>query len=806
MPLREPSTSEPASRTEYVGIFLVAMGTLMFEVLLTRIFSVTLFAHLAFVAVSIAMFGMTLGAVLVYLFSAWFSPSRARLNLALSSLLFGVTAVWSLDLHLRFAIDPAHITSPLTQLALAYGVIAVPFVFSGIATAIVLTQFPRHINRLYAADLAGAACGCVLLISALDLIGGPRTVFLVAAAAMLAALGFMLKAARGLGRVRLLGIASLIVAAFGATFGFALHRSVRELGYAKGAGAGRLYYEKWNSYSRIAVAFPKPEWPFGWGLSDVFHPTGQLNQLRLNIDASAETVLTKFDGDLGTLRHLKYDVTNVAHYLVPQGRVFIIGAGGGRDVLSALVFDQGQIVAAEMNGAIIEAVNGVFGDLTGHLDRHPKVRFVNDEARSYLARTVQPFDLIQISLIDTWAATTAGAFVLSENTLYTIDSWKLFFARLTDNGILSVSRWYRRPIPSEMYRLVALATNTLRLEGIDNPRAHLMVVVQRPSEGPANTPGVATLLLKRTPFTEAEVTTIDSISKMMNFELVIAPRPSTNPDFVALTNPQTVDAFIAGFPEDLSTPTDDRPFFFKMDSNLLQGLFTYVAVLTLGFIVVPVFLKAEPWVLRDTLGLSLAFAAIGVGFMLVEIAQMQRLIFLLGHPTFSLSVVLFGLLISSGIGSFASGRSGAVRLSSLAASRLGALLVVLALVGVATPPAITAFQGSATPARIAMALLLLAPAGFFMGMAFPIAMRIASTRAPSLTPWFWAINGATSVTASVLAVLISSTWGISAAWWTGVACYVVAAAAIVTSARAAEAGERQPGTGSPSGDLSAIGT
>jgi hypothetical protein len=150
-----------------------------------------------------------------------------------------------------------------------------------------------------------------------------------------------------------------------------------------------------------------------------------------------------------------------------------------------------------------------------------------------------------------------------------------------------------------------------------------------------------------------------------------------------------------------------------MDSNLLQGLFTYVAALTLGFIVVPVFLKAEPWVLRDTLGLSLAFAAIGVGFMLVEIAQMQRLIFLLGHPTFSLSVVLFGLLISSGIGSFVSGRPAAARLSSLAPRRLGALLVVLALVGIVTPPG-KRVSGIRHPPAYCRGPAAAGAAGFFM--------------------------------------------------------------------------------------------
>jgi uncharacterized membrane protein YciS (DUF1049 family) len=168
--------------------------------------------------------------------------------------------------------------------------------------------------------------------------------------------------------------------------------------------------------------------------------------------------------------------------------------------------------------------------------------------------------------------------------------------------------------------------------------------------------------------------------------------------------------------------------------------------------------------------------------MLVEIAQMQRLILLLGHPTFSLSVVLFGLLIASGLGSFATERVTPAQLSATARSRLLTLIGILVIVGFVTPVATRLFQGAATPLRIAVALLLLMPAGFFMGMAFPIAMKIGLARQPSMTPWLWGINGATSVTASVLAVMISSAWGISAAWWSGVVCYVVATLAIVWSA------------------------
>ncbi len=534
------------------------------------------------------------------------------------------------------------------------------------------------------------------------------------------------------------------------------------------------------------MAFPKQEPPFGWGLSDTYQPDVVLNQLRLNIDGSAETVLTRFGGNLDTLRHLKYDITNIGHYLTSGGRVFVIGAGGGRDVLSALVFNQSAVLAVEMNRAIIEAVNDVFGDLTGHLDRHEKVRFVNDEARSYLARSRDRFDLIQISLIDTWAATAAGAFVLSENTLYTTDAWKLFLDRMTPEGILSVSRWYGRPVPAEMFKVVALATNSLRASGIPNARQHLIVVATGERVG-ESAPGVATLLMKRTPFTEDEVNTIENVADEMNFDVMLTPRVAADPAFVALADEQKIDEFVATFTEgDLSSPTDNRPFFFKMDAGLLNGLFGFVGVLTLAFIVLPVFLKAEPRVLRDNVGLSLAFASIGLGFMLVEIAQMQRLILLLGHPTFSLSVVLFGLLIASGLGSFATERLTPTQLASAARTRLQVLIGILVVVGLFTPIATRAFQGFATPIRIGVALLLLMPAGFFMGMAFPIAMKIGLARQPSMTPWLWGINGATSVTASVLAVMISSAWGISAAWWSGVACYVLAAVMIVASARRLE--------------------
>jgi hypothetical protein len=769
---------------DYIGLFLIALATLMLEILLTRIFSVTLWYHLAFVAVSIAMFGMTLGAVIVYLAARWFTPDRTWINLSVGSALFSITAVGSVALHLRMAVDPALMSSALLDLSRAYGLIAVPFVFSGIVVAIALTTFPRHVGRLYAADLAGAALGCVLLVAALDWLGGPISVVVVgaigAAASIVYATGSSHDVPAARRRVLLAGLA--IVLGGAATF-LASERGALEIRYAKGTRWPPPLYEKWNSYSRVAIVLDRWEEPFGWGLSSRFTPRVPVRQLHLNIDASAETVLTQYRQP-HDIEHLAYDVTNVGLNIRRGGSVYVIGAGGGRDVVSALAFDARRVVAVELNKAIIDAVTREFGDLTGRLDQRPGVQFVNDEARSYLARTDEKFDFIQISLIDTWAATAAGAFVLSENTLYTVDAWRTFLDSLTDRGLVSVSRWYRRPDPWEIYKTVALATTALRDAGVVDTRRHLTVIARldkRP--GFEDTPGVGALLASRSPLSESDLDELERVARDLDFDVVLSPRTAATAAFAAVADAAQVDQFIAATSLDLTPPDDDRPFFFRMDATLLNGLLTFVLVVAAVLIVLPLVLKADVAAIARQPLLSLGFAAIGLGFMLIEISQMMRLTLLLGHPTFSLSVVLFGMLLSSGIGSFVTSHVGAPALSAVAARRLGVLVALLVLLGFATPLIVDVMHTAATPLRVLTALALLVPAGFLMGMAFPLAMTIASLTQPGLTPWYWGINGAASVCASVITVAIASSSGIAAAWWTGVACYVVAAAAIVASAR-----------------------
>lgn len=800
----------------YAGLFLVALTTLMYQILLTRIFSVTMLYHFAFVAISVAMFGMTVGALIVYLMPSVFRPETAKRDLAVSATLFPILIVLSFltQLSIPFRIHPSVVA--LYAIGLTYVVVAVPFIASGVTIAVALTRFPARVSRLYAADLTGAAVGCALLVPVLDVADGPTAVLIVAGLAAVGAAFFAADSASRFWRRVALATALLLLAGSAAHLVLVWNqKSLLRILYIRGSFEARPLYEQWNSYSRVRVNGDPNQVmvPTGWGLSSRMPAGLRSRQLQMDIDVTAGTVMTAFDGNLDTLRHLRYDVTNIGYYLRPEPDALVVGAGGGRDVLSALAFNARHVTAVEINKDIIGTVNGRFGGFTGHLDRRDDVTFVVDEARSYIARQQRQFDIIQISLIDTWAATAAGAFVLSENSLYTTEAWRLFHRHLTERGFLSVSRWYFRDRPAEVYRMATLATTALAAEGVARPRDHVIVVRNMQVANRPDLPdGVGTLLLSRTPWSAADAARLEAISTEMAFEIVLTPWQTIDETMGRLLDPAAMPAVAAASPVNITAPTDNSPFFFNMlrlrdvfnlqlldfgkqshnmKAVLVLGvLLLTVAVLTAACIVVPLWLKGDRSVLAGAGPLMVFFAAIGLGFMLIETSQMQRLIIVLGHPTYGLTVVLFALLLSSGIGSYftagvtpaTAGREGGRRLAALAA-----LLVAF---GVITPMSVGWFEASTTPVRMAAAVGLLAPAGFLMGMAFPLGMKVAGVQAPQLTPWLWGINGATSVLATVLGIVIALTFSISAAFWTGWACYAVALVAFRQAARRAESRNR----------------
>jgi hypothetical protein len=838
----DPLRPRAGGRT-FAGLFLVTLSTLTYQLLLTRIFSVTMYYHFAFVAISVTMFGMSVGALLVYLRSDLFTADRLPRHLTAGALGFALTIVASFLAHVWLPFRPELSIAGLASVIVTYAVLSIPFTFSGVVVSLALTRFPSQVSGLYAADLAGAALGCALLGPLLRVTDAPTAIVAMAAVAAVGALlfardpvilppdqpplelrrsagalakteggshlapegsrGFRAQAEgrRSLARA-CIGVA-LILATFAVAHTVAVHRDAAwlRLVWVKGKYEAPPIVERWNPFSRIRVIGDPSKLikPSGWGLSATLPPSLRTRELHLDIDSYAGTDLTAYNGDPAAIDHLKYDVTNVVHALRPSSDVVVVGTGGGRDVLAALAFNQRRVTGIEINPSILELVNGRFGDFTGHLDRDPRVRFVNDEARSHIARMREQADIIQISLIDTWAATASGAFVLTENSLYTLEAWTSFMNHLSPRGILSVSRWYYADRPGEVYRSAALAATTLMRMGVKRPGDHFAIVRARPVDTTGAPDGIGTILVARQPLSESDLDTLDRVASRLQFDVVQSPRTSIDETFAAIASGDQLPQLLERYPLDISAPTDDSPFFFHMlrlrdvfnvsrwrDQGIvafnmkavgvLGVLLATVVAMTGACIVLPLALSRGRTDIAGAAPHLIYFAAIGFGFMLIEISQLQRLTIFLGHPAYSLSVVLFSLLLSSGAGSLSTGRSMAT-----ARARLAITVAILVAFGLVTPMVIRQFEAATTPTRILLSVVILFPPGFCMGMAFPLGMRAALERSPRLAPWLWGINGATSVCASVLAVVIAIGAGISAAFWVGVICYVCAFGAYTSS-------------------------
>jgi hypothetical protein len=828
-----PAAQRATART-YAGLFMVTLATLMYEIGLTRIFSVTMWYHFAFVAISVALFGMTVGALLVHLLPQRFPAERVKRQLWLFSVLFALSLAVCFAVQLSFPFLPRATFRGVVSVVATCVVISIPFTFSGIVVCLALTRFPQRVNRLYAADLVGAALGCVLLIALFSRFDGPSLIVLVAALAGVGGLIFALDDASRPGLTfGGIAVAVLVLFAFFNDSRSSSGDAPLRIRWTKELRDVNHDYERWNAFSRLTVdGDPNADVaPYGYGMSRRLPPDLRVNQLGMVIDSTAGTVLTRYDGNPDTTDFLRYDVTNLGHYIRQDSDVLVVGVGGGRDVLAGLEFDQRSVTGVEINGNILDITNDVYGDFTGHLDDNPRVRMVKDEARSYLARTDDKYGMIQISLIDTWAATSAGAYALSENSLYTTDAWEEFFDSLAEGGILSVSRWFDfvgADRPLEMYRTAALASQALVNHGVENPRDHMLIYKSGPQPFGVT---AGTLLVSPEPFSDADVARLGDQVERLDFEPVLTPDFAFDDTFADLAAPGGPGDVVDRFDQDISAPTDNRPFFFQMadidtfvSGEVFDDNMTTRPVLVLGLLAVTVLLLASlcialPLLLgrrrrggaesalarRANVPFYTYFAGIGLGFLLVEVAQLQRLSIFLGHPTYALGVVLFSVLLFSGIGSMLSERVA----PSEKAMRwpLFVLLAVVLVLGFLTPRIIHAVDGATTPMRILVAVLLLMPLGLLMGMPFSLGMRAAAARPGTPTAFLWGINGATSVCASVLGMVLALFLGISIAFWAGLLAYAVATVSLLVITREprvatepVEAVSPQPGpTGAPVG-------
>jgi hypothetical protein len=445
------------------------------------------------------------------------------------------------------------------------------------------------------------------------------------------------------------------------------------------------------------------------------------------------------------------------------------------------VFGARRVDGVEINPIIADDVmRDRFREYSGGIYTHPRVRIVIDDGRSFVRRTPDHYDIIQASLVDTWAATAAGAYTLTENTLYTVEAFNDYLDHLTDDGVLTITRWVLDGL-----RLISLAQAACESRGWD--AASRLAIVQYDR--------VATFLLKKTPFTTAEVALLKTEADRLGFRVLYAPsidgaRPVVAADawvdgvntgvYAKLIGATNRARFLDEYADDISPTTDDRPFYFHttklkdqfqvafgrsmLFGNGLSALLTLTgisAALVVLFVVGPLAVVGGP-LPRGWFGWLAYFGALGAGFMLIEVSVLQRFVLLLGHPVYSLTVTLFSLLLGTGVGAAWSRR---VKDEALTRSASVALLLVAA-VGVFVIAGVTPVISWAIPfaraTRIAIAVGLLAPIGMLLGIPMPTGLRLLQARAPEMVTWAWGINGALSVLGATLAIFIAMNWGFRA--------------------------------------------
>ena len=775
----------------YIAIFLLAFTTLSYQIIITRFLSVVVHYHFAFAAISFAMLGLTSGALEVYRKPARYAPERVAPEFAQHASWLAISSVGAMIAFLCFPpVFPTQylrIVLPATMLAFV-----VPFVESGVCIALLLTRLPYGGGWLYAADLAGAGLGCLGIILALFTIDPVSAVLWIGAFA--AGAGWIV--VRGSDRViagRVGCIAIVLAAAAAVHTGLYLsgYEHLRVL-WSKGTREPGAIFERWNTYSRVRVVPLGESTPMGWGFAHT--PQTKIDQDILDIDASASTPITRLDGDVSKLTYLKDDVINAAYLVQTPAEVGVIGVGGGRDILSALFFGARHITGIEINPAIFEALNNKFADFSGHLNQQPGVSLVNAEARSYINHSSKRYDLIQISVVDTWAAIAAGGLTLTENRLYTVEAWHDFYRALNPGGLLSVSRWYDHPVSrfSEFYRLVAIAVSALQRMKIRSVelRQHIIAV---------NAGHTVTVISRPDAFTEEQWKAARRSLEAQGFKILLGPDVSFDTITSTLLSGDGDGAFFDSLPENIAPSTDDNPFFFfterlgniaKLSSvplDLNGSSINIVCFLIIGalcacvyYIVVPFVRLAKSMTLSTLTPPVVFFSAIGMGFMLIEISQMQRLMVFLGDPVYGLGVVLFAILLFSGLGSATVGAH-ALRPNAVIV-RVIALLTALAVTGMLTFSVTSWGRSQVTDMRILLSVLLLAPPAFFMGMMFPLGLSTWH-RHSELLPYFWCANGMTSMLASVLGMVLSMQFGIANTYAIGVCFYALSAFVIASVLR-----------------------
>lgn len=749
-----------------IGIFLISASGLMLEVTLTRIFSATIWYHYAFIAISVALFGWGLGGFSLHILKEKKILKSTPASLATASLLFSLSIPVFLWIIIQLPATPKYLNW--------YFITSVtPFFLAGITLAQAFDIFREITGKLYFADLIGASFGALGITLILGMLGGESTVLFIAALPGVATLFFSAyRPDFWKTKTFPLGLSSILAVALLTIFNSEFHILTIKNAPSKGLyqhmqSDPRLHivFTRWNSYSRID------------GVEGVAPP----HIARIYIDSDAWTNVVGWDGRIDSMEDAKEWFRYIPFRIEKKPKTLIIGPGGGVDVLLSLIAGGKNVTAVELNPIIADFVRH-YEEKAGNIYNNRNVNLIIDEGRNFISRSDEKYDIISLSFVDSWASVSSGGLALSENYLYTTQAFHQYFEHLTDGGIFVVIRW-QVDIP----RLVSNSISMMGEYGIPPAKTGDHIAILLADSPKKNEPTQMIFMLKKTPFTKEESVEIRNSASKYN-PIHIPYFISSSPYKELFSGGISPAKFDSQFDEKVDPVRDDSPFYFANEKP--YGIPTYL----MKFLLIPISAtllffafsySSEAKKKTETTLFILYFVALGLGFIFIEISILQKFILLLGHPIFTLSVILFSLLISGGIGSFLSGGFKEEVLPKRIFAVCSLIFLISIIYAVVLPHLIPVFLPFSIQTRIAITFILLFPLGFLMGMPFPLGIRIVgnSLKAGGV-PFYWGLNGIMSVFGSIAAIMIGVSLGFTFTTLAGSASYLLAAiCAIIFSTR-----------------------
>lgn len=763
-------------RLLFSGIFLISLSGLVLEIAITRIFSAAIWYHFAFVAVSVALVGLGSSGLLVHYRLKKIKENWAA-DLTIASSL-GITLIIPITLFVMHSL-----ASQLTYLPLFMFLFAIPFFFVGIAISAAFSAFAHVAGRLYSADLIGASLGALSVVLLLTMMGGEGTALVVGLISAVCATIFSV-AAKSKKKI----LITLAFIAFTASLLF-INQSTQIFAiptdptaqkdlpiFLRANPGSHIVKTEWNSFSRIDVVEGITGDCIPAFIDQDQNPSQCAEEglvAKIFIDGGAGTNVISWDGNLDSRTELSSWMQYIPFKMKKNPKVLVIGSGGGRDVVAALVSGSTDVTAVEINPIIFETVTS-YGDKAGNLYTHLYVNAHVDEGRSFVSRSNEKYDIIYMPFVDTWASVSSGGLGVSENFLYTLEGFQEYYNHLEEDGKIIAVRWL-----IDSPRFVATFAELLKQNGFSQQdlEKHLIIVSADSIE---KDPSVTMTIFSKSPFTASEIQFLSKSFNQNGYKPILIPdQVAVNPYPAFLNGQLSAQEFYELFTTKVHPVTDDSPFFLSFEKpipKILEVLIYISIIIAAAFLIGPFTWlrkgKSEKSELKTGI-IALYFAALGMGFILIELSLLQKFILLLGNPTMTFAILLFTILVSSGIGSFTSSRLVKSNTRNLA-FLIGGIIAIGFFYVATLPLIIYSIISEPFVVKALISVGLLFPIGFLMGMPLPTAMRLIKSYSPTYVPWMWAINGAFSVLGAVLSVVIGIVYGASYAMILGVLIYFIA--------------------------------